>query len=291
MQPGLMRIGELSRESGVSPEVLRAWERRYGLLEPERTGGGFRMYSATDLARVRAMSALVESGVPASEGARRILSAGAPASGAAPSPPLDGLRSDLRRALRSFDDAGTQEVFDRLLARFDIETLIVEVLVPELRALGDEWSTGEATVGQEHFAANLLRARLLALGRGWDRGVGPRLVLACGESELHDISLAMFGLLAHARGWRITFLGANTPAETLVAAARTVAADAVVIFAMFEEALRPTIAQLSAFAPAAVYFAGRGSGAVSEAFRLGDDLVEAADHISNDWRQRRRTSR
>ncbi|HEY6030458.1 MAG TPA: MerR family transcriptional regulator, partial [Gaiellaceae bacterium] len=66
----MYRIGELARRTGVSPDLLRAWERRYGLLEPVRTGGGFRVYSEEDEQRVRAMQAHLQRGLAAAEAAR-----------------------------------------------------------------------------------------------------------------------------------------------------------------------------------------------------------------------------
>ena len=285
-----MRIGELSRAAGVSADVLRAWERRYGLLSPERTSGGFRLYSHADLARVQSMLSLVEAGVPASEAARRLATGIDAEPTAISGAPLDEVRRQLRTVLRAFDDGGAQAVLDRLLAAYELETVIVEVLLPELRSIGDDWAAGAATVGQEHFAANLLRGRLLALGRGWDRGVGPRLVLACPEGELHDISLVMFGLVANRRGWRITFLGADTPLESLASAVRATDADAVVIYSTTDEALRPIVTSVELLAPAAVYVAGPGAEAASSGMimPLGDDVLAAAERISGDWRQKRR---
>src|SRR5438132_2117314 len=79
-----VRIGELSRRTGVSAELLRAWEQRYGLLRPERSAGGFRLYSVGDESRVRRMPALIASGVWASEGAARPRSDGPVPIGGAP---------------------------------------------------------------------------------------------------------------------------------------------------------------------------------------------------------------
>ena len=75
-----------------------------------------------------------------------------------------------------------------------VETVLRVVLLPYLAELGDRWSTGEATVAQEHFASNLIRGRLLGIGRGWDGGDRPRAVLACAPGELHDLGLIAFGL-------------------------------------------------------------------------------------------------
>lgn len=295
-----MRIGELSRAAGVSPDVLRAWERRYRVIRPRRTEGGFRLYSSTDLERVRTMHSLVESGVPASEAARRVLATEPEAAVStaasdiedAGAGPLEALRAELRTVLRAFDDAGAQRTIDRLFAGYDIETVVTEVLLPELKHLGDEWEQGVATVGQEHFAVHILRARLLALGRAWDRGLGPRVVLACAPEDFHDVSLAMFGLVAHQRGWRVTFLGANTPIETLLTTAETTGADSVVVYSPIEAHMEAAARELAnAGARPHVYLAGEG--ATAEQARLAGAVLlmgtpgAAADRITEDFRGRR----
>ena len=293
-----MRIGELSRASGVSPDVLRAWERRYRVIRPRRTEGGFRLYSSTDLERVQTMHSLVESGVPASEAARRVLAtepeptAEADGSDETGAGPLAALRGELRTVLRAFDDAGAQRTIDRLFAGYDVETVVTEVLLPELKQLGDEWEQGLATVGQEHFAVHILRARLLALGRAWDRGLGPRVVLACAPGDLHDVSLAMFGLVAHQRGWRVTFLGADTPIKTLLATAETTGADSIVLYSPIEEHME-SAARAIANAGARPHIYLAGEGATAEHARLAGAALltgtpgAAADRITEDFRSRR----
>ena len=216
MADATLRIGELARRSGVSADLLRAWERRYALLEPARTAGGYRLYSADDEARVRSMRAHLAQGLSAAEAARlvRDATAGAAQNGA----PAD-LAGALWSALDSFDDAGAQAAFDRLVATFSIETVAATAILPYLRTLGERWRDGDASVAQEHFATGLLRARLLGLARGWDRGAGPRALLACPSGERHDLGLIILGLALRDRGWRVTFLGPDTPIKTLAAAA------------------------------------------------------------------------
>src|SRR3954468_22737796 len=103
MTDATLRIGELARRSGVSADLLRAWERRYALLEPSRTAGGYRLYSDDDEARVRSMQAHLARGLSAAEAAR--LARERPAAA-----PRDGAPADLAQALWSaldgFDDAG-----------------------------------------------------------------------------------------------------------------------------------------------------------------------------------------
>jgi len=222
----IIRIGELSRRVGVPVESLRAWERRYGLLEPSRTPGGFRLYGEDDVARVLAMRANLDRGLAAAEAARLALAERVGGAGS-PAPVADA--SALVQALDRFDESGAQRALDRLLMTLTLDVVLRDVILPYLHELGERWARGEATVAQEHFASNLVRGRLLALARSWDRGSGPRVLLACVEGELHDLPLLCFGLALRGRGWRIAYLGADTPVSSVVEAARALSPDAVVV--------------------------------------------------------------
>jgi MerR family transcriptional regulator, light-induced transcriptional regulator len=227
--PGYLRIGELSRRVGVPPDLLRAWESRYGLLSPSRSPGGFRLYSDEDARRIAVMRSHLASGLSAAEAARLAL--------AAPPPPavsgvdLEAMIAELRGALDVFDDVGANRALDRLLAAFGEETVLAEVVLPYLHELGDRWETGEASVAQEHFASNVVRGRLAGLARGWGQGIGPGTVLACAPGELHDLALIVFGLAVRARGWRVTYLGPDTPLDTLADATEALSPTLVVVTA------------------------------------------------------------
>lgn len=237
-----LRIGELSRRTGVAPELLRAWERRYGLLRPARSSGGFRLYSDADLQRVELMRSHLRSGLAAAEAARRATEEAAdPGTAAENGPELEDAARSLRSALDSFAEAESQAAIDRLLAAFTIETFLRDVVVPYLSELGERWTNEEATVAQEHFASNVLRGRLLGLARGWDSGEGPRALLACAPGELHDLGLIAFGLALRRRGWRITFLGPDTPTDTLVDTARQLEPALVVVSATARRRLAPLV--------------------------------------------------
>jgi DNA-binding transcriptional MerR regulator len=226
-----VRIGELSRRTDVSPELLRAWEQRYGLLRPTRSDGGFRLYSPQDEHRVATMRSHLERGLSAAEAARLTLEEETAAAPAAELPALALGASGLRAALDRLDESAAHAAFDRLLSSFSVETVLGEVVMPYLRELGDRWERGDASVAQEHFASQVLRGRLLGLARGWDRGPGPRALLACMPGEQHDLGLIVFGLGLRDRGWRITFLGPDTPLDTLSDTVATLQPDAVVLAA------------------------------------------------------------
>jgi MerR family transcriptional regulator, light-induced transcriptional regulator len=229
----LIRIGELSRRTGVSADALRAWERRYALLDPVRTGGGFRLYSEADEARVRAMRALIRDGVSAAEAARsarRHPPSAPPSQPAAASPSVTAWQ--LQTALEGFDEGRAHAVLDQVLAALSFDAVARGVILPTLRSIGDRWESGDVTVAQEHFATNLIRGRLLGLARGWGAGEGRRALLACAPGEQHDIGLIVFGVALNRRGWRITYLGPDTPSETISSTAREVGARLVVIAAL-----------------------------------------------------------
>jgi MerR family transcriptional regulator, light-induced transcriptional regulator len=265
-----LRIGELARRAGVSTDLLRAWERRYGLLEPTRTAAGYRLYSADDEARVRAMRTHLSQGLSAAEAAG--LARGATAIAAPDGAPVDFVGA-LWSALDGFDDAGAQAAFDRLVAAFSIETVLETAVLPYLRALGERWRDGDASVAQEHFASGLLRARLLGLARGWDRGAGPRALLACPAGEHHDLGLVILGLALRDRGWRVTFLGPDTPIETLAAAADQLAPDVVVLSSLAREPLVARESEIARMAASRdVVLAGPGVDA-GLAERVGARLV------------------
>lgn len=282
----MLRIGELSRRAGVSDHVLRAWERRYGLLTPVRSAGGFRLYAETDLERVRRMRAHLAAGLSAAEAARAALSDGQPARDVGPGE-LDRLSDAtdaLALALDTFDEPAAQAVLDRLLGTLTVETVLREVVLPYLHRLGERWAAGSVSVAQEHFASNLIRGRLTSLGRGWGHGHGPRAVLACAPGEQHDLALLIFGIVLHRNGWRIDYLGASTPLDDLIRLAGEHRPDLVVLTASTPERLAELDGDLTRLAGSApVALAGAGaSRALADtigASLLTDDPVTAAERL------------
>lgn len=283
----MVRIGELSRRLGVSDHVLRAWERRYGLLLPMRSSGGYRLYSDADERRVRRMQAHLARGLSAAEAATAALNeeqAAEDASRAADVEDRHGLAEAARAlslSLDEYDERGAQAVLDRLLADFTVETVLRDVVMPYLRELGDRWAQHEVSVAQEHFASNLLRGRLAGLARGWGSGQGPRAILACAPGEQHDLALLAFGIVLHRSGWRVEYLGTDTPVADLIRTARGVHADLAVVAAVTSERFdehTADLARLAGIVPLAVAGAGATRSlaqAVGARLLTGDPITEA----------------
>jgi len=300
-ESAVLRIGELSRRVGVSEHVLRAWEIRYGLLKPARSAGGYRLYSEDDERRVRRMQAHLGGGLAAAQAAHAAIAdeqiaeeqtAGVPPGRrdadvpeTAPRADLIELAASLRRALDQLDEPAAQAVLDRLLSDFTVETVLRDVLMPYLSDLGERWEQGDVSVAREHFASHVVRGRLSSLARGWGSGRGPHVLLACPPGELHDLALLVFGIVLSRGGWRVGYLGVNTPIPDLIQVASDVRPSRVVLAATTPErfaAVVPELSRLAGVAPLVL----AGPGATEDLARrvgarlLTGDPVTAAEQLA-----------
>jgi|SRR5579859_1177327 len=294
-----VRIGELGRRVGVSEHVLRAWERRYGLLRPERSPGGYRLYSAADERRIRRMQAHLAAGLSAAEAAQAALSEerAGPAQGrTGTGGGMTGPAQDLADRLDRLDEPGAQAALDQLLAGFSVEAVLRDTLLPYLHHLGDRWERGQASIADEHFASNLLRGRLAGLARGWGYGHGPCAILACPPGEQHDMGLLMFGIVLHRCGWQVEYLGASTPIAELARTARQAHADVVVLAAAVKDhfdGVTDDLARLARQVPLALAGAGATQALADETgarLLTADPVTEAqrllpvsAEEGAADW--------
>jgi methanogenic corrinoid protein MtbC1/transposase-like protein len=291
-----VRVGELARRVGVAPETLRAWERRYGVLRPGRTPGGYRVYGTEDERRARRMRELIESGWAAGEAAHAVTASGWAAAGdVAHLPqvrePIGGPATELLPALLGFDCAAAQAAFDRVFAARSMDAALREVVLPALHEVGERWARGQVTVAQEHFATEVISGRLRSLGFEFDHGLGPRVILACPSAERHDIGLLCCALALHFRGWRVTYLGPDTPTDAIERAVDVVGPDVVVIGAVQRHPLRlaaPALSRLGARVTLAVGGAGVSPelATAAGARHLHGDPITAAASLTATMAQR-----
>ncbi len=284
--PRNLRIGELSRRTGISPDLLRAWERRYELFAPDRTAAGYRLYGEQDVLRAQGMLQAIERGLSAAQAAAAATVSTEPISGeivAASSSPA-ALGAELHEALDRLDDVGAHAALDRLLARFSLQTVLRDAVLPYLHDLGERWEGGESVIAPEHFASALLRGRLLGLARGWGGGDGRLALLGCVPGDQHEIGLICFGLALRAEGWRISYLGSDTPLATIAEASELLDPALIVVAASMPGcalAAADGLAQLGS--SMGLVLAGRGFNA-DLALRIGvprlpDDPLLAASGI------------
>jgi methanogenic corrinoid protein MtbC1 len=287
------RIGQLSSRIGVSPELLRAWEQRYGLLRPERSAGGFRLYSSADETRVRRVLDLRATGLATAEAVRLALAedratevraAHVPEQRGAEGGASPELRVRLVSALEAFDEAATHAAVDRAFATVGVDRAVQSVVLPALRDIGKRWERGRVDVAQEHYATNMLQARLMALARGWGEGHGPRAVLACAPGELHVVGLLCLGLALRDRGWRIVFLGADTPIAAVDRTVEEVAPRLVALSAVLPERFLAHEEDLRALGGRTALGLG-GAGATPQVVERMGALAPQADPVvaAEEW--------
>jgi MerR family transcriptional regulator, light-induced transcriptional regulator len=260
----VLRIGEVSRRTGVAVPTLRAWERRYGLLAPARTEGGHRLYSDADVGRVRNMQELLDDGWSASAAAREVLREPRPVTQLTPvAGGGDGAASAdligrLESAIDAFDGRTADAVVDDVLARFEVPRALDEVVLPVLRRVGEGWQHDPRVIAREHFATNTLRPRLQRLLRAPTRA-GARVCLAAApEHEEHDLGLLASAVVAADAGWRVHYLGARTPTVAMERAAEELGAELVLVGAVFREQAEAFLADQPTFPRAVVVLGGSG---------------------------------
>ncbi|MFB1479195.1 MerR family transcriptional regulator [Corallococcus sp. RDP092CA] len=219
------RIHVAAELSGVRVELIRAWERRYGVLAPERTPAGYRVYTDRDVALLKRLKALTDEGVSISEAAKLLPQLRAELEVAAP-PPVEGpeertgsqpetWRAAVLSAAQAYDQPRVVRVLDEVLAALPPLRAFEDVLVPVQREVGERWHAGALTVAQEHLVTQVVRERLVSLLHGSPRGGHKHAVLACFPEEEHEIGLLGAALRLRYAGLRVTLLGQRVPAEGL----------------------------------------------------------------------------
>lgn len=227
--------------TGINPITLRAWERRYGLLHPQRTAGGHRVYTRADLDTLHRIRALVEGGMAIGQVGQALAADTATAAprGPATTGPWGAFRAELSSAVAQFDEARLEAVYNDMLALHPAERVTHEVLLPLLAELGSRWKGVPGGIAEEHFFAVYLRNKLGArFHHRRSHAAGPRLLIACLPGEHHEIGPLLFALAAHQRGYRLVLLGASLPLAEIAIAARRAQVDAVVLSGSVEPEVR-----------------------------------------------------
>jgi len=157
-------------------------------------------------------------------------------------------------------------------------------VLPLLQEIGEGWERGEITIAQEHFASNLIRGRLMALGRGWGRGSGRHALLAAPPGEQHDLGLVVLALMLRDYGWRVTFLGADAPVATIADTARRVAPEVVVLAMLKPMELERIEVKELARGPRVVISGAGASADLADALGIehfDGGPIEAARHLAS----------
>jgi DNA-binding transcriptional MerR regulator len=226
-----LAIGSLARRTGVPVDTLRAWERRYGVLRPTRTEGGQRRYGNEDVERVLWLAARVAEGQRISDAVSALGALEHEADDdTLGEGPTAALAARLAAAARQGDGPRVDLELDRAFAAFPLIPCMELVIFPALADLGRRWAEGEAVVVAEHLLSGATERRLAARLSAARRPRGPIAIVACPSGERHAVGALCLSALMAQDGWRISFLGADTPlaeADTVAQARRARACVAV----------------------------------------------------------------
>jgi methanogenic corrinoid protein MtbC1 len=277
-------IRQASIRSGVDASLLRAWERRYGVVSPQRTPGGYRLYDDAAVDRLRAMRQLVDAGWPASRAAEAVLNGElaatteAAAGEAEPAPasgPADFDVDALVSAAAVYDPVAVETALDGLFSRGSFESVIDDLVLPAVAALGTAWAAGRIDVAAEHLASAAVQRRLAALfDLGGAAGGGAAVVVGLPPGCRHEIGTIAFAVALRRRGVEVLYLGPDVPVASwlhIVAESRPFAAVVGVIQPADVSPAREVLAALGSAAPDVVLAAG-GAAAEAAALRLARAL-------------------
>src|SRR4029079_12025137 len=218
-------IRHAAARAGVSVELLRAWERRYGVVAPVRTAAGYRLYDDEAIDRLRSMRKLVDSGWSARTAAEAVVAGetapvdsenGAGGEGLAGQKDAKGLLIDsFVGAAQRLDGSAVSSALDQMVASGSYERTLSELILPAMHKVGDEWAAGRLTVAAEHAASNAVLRRLGAAfeAAGTEPSLDRAVVFALPPGCQHELGLLAFAISCRRAGLPAVYVGANLPRE------------------------------------------------------------------------------
>jgi DNA-binding transcriptional MerR regulator/methylmalonyl-CoA mutase cobalamin-binding subunit len=285
-------IKEAAARSGINVPLLRAWERRYGVVSPTRTEAGYRLYGETDIARLRAMRALVDAGWSPSQASGRIAEASVDdleaLSESRPAEPVADPRQSFVDAAAALDGAALERALDEMFATRSFERSVEEHLYPSLAAVGEAWASGQVDVAGEHAAS---AAALRRLGMAFEAAAsaattgGAPILVGLPPGSRHELGALAFATALRRAGLPVIYLGPDVPVESWASAAETSGARAAVIGAVIDRdvaAADDVVMVLGAEHPdLVVAVGGRAAEAVGNGnvVRLPDGLRDAVETL------------
>lgn len=289
-------IRVVARRTGLTPATIRAWERRYGAVDPARSDGGQRLYSDRDLERLDVLRRLTEMGRSISsvaalgreEAQALLLEDRSAESQPAPSSTdaLDRWIDEAYSRIVTMDDDGLERVLWRAFTNLGAPRFLDGVAVPLLHRVGAGWEAGEVTPAQEHLGSDVI-GRVLSevTDRSSPTEPGPRLVVGTLPEERHGLGGRIVAAAAALEGWTVTYLGTDLPASEIAEAASRLGARAVAISLVTSEIVDRTalaLTELRRLLPPRVHLlvGGRASALLdTDDFPEGVRVLEGLDEL------------
>ena len=288
---GQFPIRTVSSLTGVNAITLRAWERRYGLIKPIRTPKGHRLYTQNDIDLIQQVLELLDKGISIGQVKSYLEGKGEQAVSGTSDDPWTMYQRRMLNAVVRFDTNALDQTYNDALSLYPIDLVTKRMILPLLKTLGIRWAENEGSVAEEHFFGAYLRNKLGARFHHHAAQNGPLLVAACLPGEQHEIGLMLFCLSALNQGYRLVYLGADTPFEELTTPVIRTKADAVLLSGSVEpdmSSLGPGLSELVKGIDVPVFVGGKcatthaGVIEAAGAIPLGTDILQALHKINEE---------
>jgi MerR family transcriptional regulator, light-induced transcriptional regulator len=270
-------IATVARQTGLSPHVLRAWERRYGAVTPSRDSGGARLYTAADVARLRLLRGATDAGMGIGRAttlpAEELLALVRESEAAAPPERPRGadVSGPILAAIEAMDGGRIHALLVRAALALGARDFVHAAAVPVLREVGTMWERGVFSPAHEHLLSSQMRRVLAWLLESLPvPDSAPGLVATTPPGHAHELGAMLAAVVGATEGWRVTFLGPDLPARDAAAAARVTRASVVLLSVVGPAAEGELLAQVDALRQAlppeaALVLGGPGAGAHADA--------------------------
>lgn len=245
MEDAPLTIAAAARRTGLSPHVIRIWEKRYAAVTPLRTPTQRRLYAPDQVERLGLLARLTQSGRSISTIARlpteRLRAIAEETAAAAPAASLvpdrvTSLREQAISAVRGLDATALEAVLTQAETELGAQGMLQRLAAPLAQQLGELWREGTITAAHEHFASAVLRTFLGHTIHGFAPGPSAPVLLAVTPSgQLHELGALLAAAMAANLGWRVVYLGASLPAAEIAGAAQQHQARAVALSLVYPE--------------------------------------------------------
>ena len=256
-------IAVVAARTGLNQDLLRAWERRYQVVQPARTAGGQRLYSDADVERLRLLGAVTAAGrgiagvaalstaelvrLADEDATAREIGTARPAASGESDPRDDAIVDRAMALVHALDGEGLHALLRRGIAAHGVPRFLERVVAPLLTRIGDGWHAGRLSIAQEHFASAVISVFIGEVTRAMASPAdAPRLLVATPAGSRHVIGAALVAAVAATEGWRVLFLGADLPASEIAGVVERGEADAIAVSVTYGENRGAMLAELRA---------------------------------------------
>ena len=210
---GKYNIKAISNMVGIQPGTLRAWERRYQILNPVRNDSGHRLYTEEDLRKLKWLTEKVSGGFTISQAVSLLETESSTVGTFEEEGEVDSpqkIRDELLTMLLSFEEGKAQDLINHAFSLYSVEKVVIDILGSLLVTVGDMWEKGQITSAHEHYTTQLLKTRISMIFYSLpSNGLLPKAIAVCGPNETHEVGLLIFTLFLRRKGFEVIYLGSS----------------------------------------------------------------------------------